>query len=80
MTCNIKDRLYIAFRLEFPQLETQGSRGSKSTPVKGNPGGTVNRQKSTGGKPSASASASSARSSLKGKKSAVAKHSGRSNW
>ncbi|KAL6493108.1 hypothetical protein OROGR_032867 [Orobanche gracilis] len=65
-------------QLEFPQLETQGSRGSKSTPVMGNPGGTVNRQKSTGGKPadySLSPSASSARSSLKGKKNAVAKHS-----
>ncbi|KAK6131175.1 hypothetical protein DH2020_035084 [Rehmannia glutinosa] len=64
--------------LEFPQLGTQGSWGSKSTPVKGNLGGPLNRQKSTGGKPadySLSASASIAKSSQKGKKNAVTKNS-----
>ncbi|KAL3639203.1 hypothetical protein CASFOL_017110 [Castilleja foliolosa] len=63
---------------EFPQLSTQGGWGSKSTPVKGNPGGASNRQKSTGGKPgdySLPASVSPAQSSLKGKKNAATKHS-----
>ncbi|KAL3640839.1 hypothetical protein CASFOL_015807 [Castilleja foliolosa] len=54
---------------DFPQLSTQSGWGSKSTPVKGNLGGTSNRQKSTGGKP--------ADYSLpaKGKKNAPTKHS-----
>ncbi|KAI3464971.1 hypothetical protein Pfo_021634, partial [Paulownia fortunei] len=63
---------------DFPQLGTQGSWGSKSTPVKGNLGGSLNRQKSTGGRSaeySVSASASSVQSSLKGKKYALTKHS-----
>ncbi|XP_020551187.1 uncharacterized protein LOC105166153 isoform X2 [Sesamum indicum] len=63
---------------DFPQLGTQGGWGSKSTPVKGTLGGSLNRQKSAGGKPAdylVSASASSAQSSLKGKKTALNKHS-----
>ncbi|KAL0351882.1 UNVERIFIED_CONTAM: protein ESSENTIAL FOR POTEXVIRUS ACCUMULATION 1 [Sesamum calycinum] len=67
-----------AHKSDFPQLGTQGGWGSKSTPVKGTPGGSLNRQKSSVGKPadySVSASASSAQSSLKGKKTALNKHS-----
>ncbi|KAL0438558.1 UNVERIFIED_CONTAM: protein ESSENTIAL FOR POTEXVIRUS ACCUMULATION 1 [Sesamum latifolium] len=70
--------LLFSCRSDFPQLGTQGGWGSKSTPVKGTLGGSLNRQKSTGGKPadySVSASASSAQSSLKGKKTALNKHS-----
>ncbi|GER37582.1 GYF domain-containing protein [Striga asiatica] len=54
---------------EFPQLGSQGSWANKSTPVKGNLGGTLNRQKTAGGKAADnntfSVSASSAPSSLK---------------
>ncbi|XP_051139287.1 protein ESSENTIAL FOR POTEXVIRUS ACCUMULATION 1-like isoform X2 [Andrographis paniculata] len=56
---------------EFPQLGNQGSWGSKSTPVKGTLGGSLNRQKSTGGKSSnylPSNPSSQAHSSVKGKK------------
>ncbi|KAK4429180.1 protein ESSENTIAL FOR POTEXVIRUS ACCUMULATION 1 [Sesamum alatum] len=65
-------------QFDFPQLGTQGGWGSKNTPVKGTLGGSLNRQKSTGGRPadySLSATASSAQSSLKGKKTALNKHS-----
>ncbi|PIN06730.1 GYF domain containing protein [Handroanthus impetiginosus] len=64
---------------DFPQLRTQGSWGSKTTPVKATLGGSLNRQKSTGGRPaekSFSASASDAQSSQKGKKNASTKYSG----
>lgn len=70
-----------ACRSDFPELRTQGSRGSKTTPVKGALGGSLNRQKSIGGKPadySLSSSASAIQSSSKGKKNASTKHSGSS--
>ncbi|KAK4490330.1 hypothetical protein RD792_001004 [Penstemon davidsonii] len=63
---------------DFPQLGTHGSWGNKSTPVKGTLGGSLNKQKSTGGKPadySLAASASSGQSSQKGKKNASTKNS-----
>nr|XP_016489233.1 PREDICTED: uncharacterized protein LOC107809155 isoform X2 [Nicotiana tabacum] len=63
---------------EFPQLGNQGSWGSKTTPVKGNPGGSLSRQKSVSSKPAErllSSSPASAHSSLKGKKDALTKHS-----
>ncbi|CAA0841794.1 GYF domain-containing protein [Striga hermonthica] len=63
---------------EFPQLGSQGSWANKSTPVKGNLGGTLNRQKSAGGKAADDTffvSSSSAQSSLKGNKNSITKHS-----
>ncbi|KAI3460317.1 hypothetical protein Pfo_016980 [Paulownia fortunei] len=63
---------------DFPELRTQGSWGGKSPPVKGTLGGSLNQQKSIGGRPaehSLSSSASSAQPSLKGKKNALTKHS-----
>ncbi|KAH0681475.1 uncharacterized protein [Solanum tuberosum] len=63
---------------EYPQLGSQGSWGSKTTPVKGSPGGSLSRQKSVSGKPVErllSSSPASAHSSLKGKKDALTKHS-----
>ncbi|KAL0432425.1 UNVERIFIED_CONTAM: protein ESSENTIAL FOR POTEXVIRUS ACCUMULATION 1 [Sesamum latifolium] len=63
---------------DFPQLGKQGSWGSKTTPAKGTLGGSLNRQKSVGGRPaeySFSSSASSAQPALKGKKNALTKHS-----
>ncbi|XP_073139157.1 protein ESSENTIAL FOR POTEXVIRUS ACCUMULATION 1 isoform X2 [Henckelia pumila] len=63
---------------DFPQLRTQGSLGSKSTPVKGAIGGSLNRQKSSGPRPAEyllSAAASSAQLSHKGKKGVSTKHS-----
>ncbi|KAG6406422.1 hypothetical protein SASPL_134022 [Salvia splendens] len=62
----------------YPQLGTQGSWGSKTTPVKGNAGGPLNREKSIGGRPaeySLSSTASSTQSSMKGKKNASDKNS-----
>ncbi|KAJ8528851.1 hypothetical protein K7X08_030495 [Anisodus acutangulus] len=63
---------------DYPQLGSQGSWGSKTTPVKGNPGGSLGRQKSVSGKPAErvlSSSPASAHSSLKGKKDTLTKHS-----
>ncbi|KAM3341839.1 protein ESSENTIAL FOR POTEXVIRUS ACCUMULATION 1 isoform X1 [Capsicum galapagoense] len=63
---------------EYPQLGSQGSWGSKTTPVKGNPSGSLSRQKSGSGKPSErllSSSPASGHSSMKGKKDALTKHS-----
>lgn len=64
---------------EYPQLGSQGSWGSKTTPVKGSPGSSLSRQKSAvSGKPAErllSSSPASAHSSLKGKKDVLTKHS-----
>ncbi|KAL0366113.1 UNVERIFIED_CONTAM: protein ESSENTIAL FOR POTEXVIRUS ACCUMULATION 1 [Sesamum radiatum] len=63
---------------DFPQLGKQGSWGSKTPPAKGTLGGSLNRQKSVGGRPSEysfSSSASSAQPALKEKKNALTKHS-----
>ncbi|CAA3024776.1 GYF domain containing [Olea europaea subsp. europaea] len=63
---------------DFPQLGSQGSWGSKSTPIKGTPGRSLNRQKSNGGRPgeySLSSSPASAQPSLRGKTDASTKHS-----
>ncbi|XP_059636440.1 protein ESSENTIAL FOR POTEXVIRUS ACCUMULATION 1 [Cornus florida] len=62
---------------DFPHLASQGSWGTKTTPVKGTPGGSLNRQKSVGGRAAERSLSSSpaAQSSLKGKKSAMTKHS-----
>ncbi|XP_059279145.1 protein ESSENTIAL FOR POTEXVIRUS ACCUMULATION 1 isoform X3 [Lycium ferocissimum] len=63
---------------DYPQLGSQGNWGSKTTPVKGNPGGSLSRQKSVSGKPAErvlTASPASAHSSQKGKKDALTKHS-----
>ncbi|CAL5441899.1 unnamed protein product [Camellia sinensis] len=65
--------------LDFPHLANQGSCGTKNTPVKGTLGGSLGRQKSTGGRPaehSFSSSPASAWLSLKGKKDAITKQSG----
>lgn len=57
-------------RSDFPQLANQGSWGKNNTPSKGtNGGGSLNKQKSIG---------ASTHSSLKGKKDASTKHSGKS--
>ncbi|KAK4387525.1 protein ESSENTIAL FOR POTEXVIRUS ACCUMULATION 1 [Sesamum angolense] len=64
--------------LDFPQLGKQGSWGSKTSPAKGTLGGSLNRQKSVGGRPaeySFSSSVSSAQPALKEKKNALTKHS-----
>ncbi|KAJ4836101.1 hypothetical protein Tsubulata_004202 [Turnera subulata] len=61
---------------EFPQLASQGSRGTKNTPVKATP--TLGRQKSLVGRQpeySLSSSPASAQSSVKGKRDAANKHS-----
>ncbi|CAN4122825.1 unnamed protein product [Withania somnifera] len=63
---------------EYPQLGSQGSWGSRTTPVKGSPGDSLSRQKSVSGKPAEhllSSSPASAHSSLKGKKDALTKPS-----
>ncbi|CAN4093843.1 unnamed protein product [Withania somnifera] len=63
---------------EYPQLGSQRSWGSKTTPVKGSPGSSLSRQKSVSGKPAErllSSSPASAHSSLKGKKDALTKPS-----
>ncbi|OIW03483.1 hypothetical protein TanjilG_14708 [Lupinus angustifolius] len=63
---------------DFPQLSSQGSRGSKIVPVKGNTPVSLTRQKSAGGKPteqSLSSSPASSQSMSKLKKDAMTKHS-----
>ncbi|XP_011074530.1 uncharacterized protein LOC105159236 isoform X1 [Sesamum indicum] len=63
---------------DFPQLGKQGSWGRQTPPAKGTLGGSLNRQKSVGGRPaeySFSSSASSAQPALKEKKNALTKHS-----
>ncbi|KAJ9159784.1 hypothetical protein P3X46_025258 [Hevea brasiliensis] len=63
---------------EFPQLVNQGSWGTKNTPVKGTPSGSLSRQKSLGGRHaerSLSSSPASVQSSLKGKRDTINKHS-----
>lgn len=70
-------------RSEYPQLGTQGSWGSKNPPMKGNVGGSLNRQKSNSARPvehSLSSAASSTQSSVKGKKNALTKRSGIKSW
>ncbi|XP_031406232.1 protein ESSENTIAL FOR POTEXVIRUS ACCUMULATION 1 isoform X1 [Punica granatum] len=65
-------------RMDFPGLGNQGGWVTKSTPVKGMVGGSLNRQKSAGVKPverSLSSSPASAQASLKGKKEAMNNHS-----
>ncbi|XP_022869662.1 uncharacterized protein LOC111389045 [Olea europaea var. sylvestris] len=62
---------------DFPRLGSQGSQGSKSTPIKGTPGRSLNRQKSNGGRPgeySVSSSSPASAQSLGGK-NALTKHS-----
>ncbi|XP_019152929.1 PREDICTED: uncharacterized protein LOC109149562 isoform X2 [Ipomoea nil] len=60
----------------FPHLGTQGSWGNRNTPVKGTPGGSLSRQKSTGRPMEHTLSSSPATSSsLKGKKEALTKQS-----
>ena len=73
--------LFSVSRVDFPHLASQGSWGTKNTPVKGSPGGSLSRQKSMGGRAtehSLSSSPASAQSSLKGKRDAMSKHSGKS--
>ncbi|CAI9763713.1 unnamed protein product [Fraxinus pennsylvanica] len=63
---------------DFPQLGSQGSRGSKSTPIKGTPGRSLNRQKSIGGRPgeySLSSSSPASAQPSSGGKDALTKHS-----
>ncbi|KAE9600084.1 putative GYF-like domain-containing protein [Lupinus albus] len=63
---------------DFPQLSSQGSRGSKIVPLKGNSPASITRQKSVGGKPtekSLSSSPASSQSLSKSKKDAMTKHS-----
>ncbi|CAL0332670.1 unnamed protein product [Lupinus luteus] len=62
---------------DFPQLSSQGSRGSKNVPLKGNSLASLTRQKSPSSKPteqSLSSSASS-QSMLKSKNDTMTKHS-----
>lgn len=72
----------MTYRSDFPLLGSQGSWGSKITQTKGGtPGKTLNRQKSSGGGPgeyTISSSPTSSQPSLRGKKDALTKHSGRS--
>ncbi|KAL6982783.1 hypothetical protein U1Q18_016174 [Sarracenia purpurea var. burkii] len=70
--------MFRASRSDFPHLANQGSWGTKSSPVKGTFGGSLSRQKSMGGRPSAhslSSSPVSSQPSLKGKKDSITKHS-----
>ncbi|KAI5392975.1 protein ESSENTIAL FOR POTEXVIRUS ACCUMULATION 1 [Lathyrus oleraceus] len=63
---------------DFPQLASQGNRGSKNVPLKGNSPGLLTRQKSASGKPTErplSSSPASSQSVLKLKKDAMTKHS-----
>ncbi|GMJ04992.1 Essential for poteXvirus Accumulation 1 [Hibiscus trionum] len=63
---------------DFPVLANAGSWGTKSTPTKGTAIGSLNRQKSVGGRPmerTLSSSPASAHSSLKGKRDMLTKHS-----
>ncbi|KAJ0086530.1 hypothetical protein Patl1_09124 [Pistacia atlantica] len=65
-------------QVDFPQLSNQGSWGTKNTPVKSTPGGSLNRQKSMGGgtaERTLSSSPASAQSSHKGRKDSMAKYS-----
>ncbi|KAK6938807.1 GYF domain [Dillenia turbinata] len=65
-------------RTEFPLLANQGSKGTKSIPLKGSPGGSVSRQKSMGGRTAdgyLSSSPAANQSSSKGKRDAMTKHS-----
>ena len=67
-------------RSDFPLLSNQGSWGTKNTPVKATSGGSLSRQKSMGGRTAErtlSSSPASGQSSLKGKKDALTKHSGK---
>ncbi|KAG4962384.1 hypothetical protein JHK82_039073 [Glycine max] len=62
----------------FPQLVSQGSRGSKNVPLKGNSPGLLTRQKSVSGKPTErflASSPASSQSVLKLKKDAMTRHS-----
>lgn len=71
--------LFVASRADFPNLANQGNWGTKNTPVKGSPGGSLSRQKSMGGRAteySLSSSPASAQSSVKGKRDAMSKYSG----
>lgn len=67
-------------RSDFPQLASQGSRGSKNIPLKkGTSPGLLTRQKSASGKPTErplSSSPASSQPVLKLKKDAMTKHSG----
>ncbi|KAL8466642.1 hypothetical protein ACS0TY_035621 [Phlomoides rotata] len=63
---------------DYPQLSAQSSLGNKTLPVQGNFGGSLNRQKSTGGRPtdqSLPSFAPSTQSSVKAKKNVPTKHS-----
>ncbi|KAJ6941483.1 hypothetical protein NC651_007303 [Populus alba x Populus x berolinensis] len=63
---------------EFPHISSQGSWGTKNTPVKGAPVASLGRQKSVGGRPaehSLSSSTATTQSSLKGKRDTMNKHS-----
>ncbi|KAL2521062.1 GYF domain-containing protein [Forsythia ovata] len=62
--------IYITYRSDFPQLGKQSSWGSKSTPVKATPGGSMSRQKAL-----LSSSPATAQSSVKGKNDSLTKHS-----
>ncbi|XP_077224090.1 protein ESSENTIAL FOR POTEXVIRUS ACCUMULATION 1-like isoform X2 [Tasmannia lanceolata] len=62
---------------DFPSLANPSSWGSKGTPVKGAPGGSLSRQKSSSGRPAnypLSSSPASAQSSSKGRSDAVTKY------
>lgn len=72
--------LFLSSRMAFPELGNQGGWVTKSTPVKGMVGGSLSRQKSAGLRSverPLSSSPVSARASLKGKKEAMNKHSGK---
>ncbi|KAK3231592.1 hypothetical protein Dsin_003473 [Dipteronia sinensis] len=63
---------------DFPLLSSQGSWGTKNTPVKAAPSGSLSRQKSLVGRSAdrmLSSSPASAQSTLKGRKDASTKHS-----
>lgn len=71
--------IFFVSRSGFSQLASQGSRGSKNIPMKGNSPGLSSRQKSGSGKPaerSLSSSPASSQSLLKLKKDAMTKNSG----
>lgn len=72
--------LFPVNRSDFPHLSNQGSWGTKSTPGKATLSGSLSRQKSVGGRTAErtfSSSPASAQSSLKGRKDALTKHSGK---
>ena len=73
---------FVVNRADFPLLANVSSWGTKTTPVKGAASGSLNRQKSVGGRPiehTLSSSPASAQSSLKGKRDTMTKHSGKSS-